>query len=298
MITTAQDWIGVPDGRLHAAIQFTVLGLGVAAALRFFQSSFFSSVTLVLIALIVLSGIFVTAAREWVHAILWSGLVVFGLVRPFVVEAYYIPSRSMENTLQVNDHLLVNKTAYYLDSPERWEIIVFRPPHEPDRKYIKRIVGMPGDTVVLNPDGITINGRHYDQPTLKTFDKGRIAREADHRLKFTPTGRNDRRKHKRTLQIPPPGKTVDLSRTTTFERRMYAHLLKGRTEAYVEWRGDTLYRNDKPVKTITVEERFYFVLGDHRTDSKDSRYWGFLPESSILGRSLLIYWPPSRIKLL
>jgi signal peptidase I len=102
------------------------------------------------------------AARELLDSALIALVVVFLLVRPYLFQAYYIPSASMHPTLRESDRLLVNKLVYHLHPPRRGDIVVFRPPEDrvADRKdYIKRIVGLPGETVEVVPERLLVDGR-------------------------------------------------------------------------------------------------------------------------------------------
>ncbi|MFB6347312.1 MAG: signal peptidase I [bacterium] len=97
--------------------------------------------------------------REILRIGLMAAVIVFGLIRPFMVQAFYIPSRSMENTLLINDHIFVNKFVYNLSDPQRWDIAVFEYPNQPDKDYIKRLVGLPGDTIAVKNHQLYVNGR-------------------------------------------------------------------------------------------------------------------------------------------
>jgi signal peptidase I len=181
-----------------------------------------------------------STAREYFESILVA-VVLALFVRTFVFQAFKIPTGSMKPNLLVGDHLLVNKfifapTASGIERAllpmrpiERGDIIVFKYPEEPERDFIKRVIGMPGDTVELQNQTILINGQALDEP--------------------------------------------------------YAHyLFPPAAEGQME--GD-LRRNYGPV---TVPDAQYFMMGDNRDDSQDSRFWGFLPQSYVKGRALFIYW--------
>jgi len=85
-------------------------------------------------------------------------------IRTFMFQPFKIPSESMVQTLMVGDHLLVNKMVYLLWPPERGDIIVFRPPHEPDKDFVKRVIGLPGETISMRGDTIYINGKAIEEP--------------------------------------------------------------------------------------------------------------------------------------
>jgi signal peptidase I len=181
-----------------------------------------------------------STAREYFESILVA-VVLALFVRTFVFQAFKIPTGSMKPNLLVGDHLLVNKfifaqTAFGLEGAllpmrpiERGDIVVFKYPEEPERDFIKRVIGLPGDTLELQNQTILINGQPLNEP--------------------------------------------------------YAHyLLPPAAEGQME--GD-LRRKYGPV---TVPDGHYFMMGDNRDDSQDSRFWDFLPQSYVKGRALFIYW--------
>jgi signal peptidase I len=172
--------------------------------------------------------------------------VAFGLayvVQAWVVKPYRIPTGSMEPTLDVGDRVLVNRLVYRFHGPHRGDIIVFHPPGHGDTAvngarteasvtYIKRVIGLPGETLQITRGIVTI---------------------------CKPAGQN-------------------------------CHALR---EPYT--RGAAKAPRYGP---FTVPKDDYFVMGDNRDDSLDSRYWGPLPRRNIIGEAFLIYWPPDRIGLL
>lgn len=185
------------------------------------------------------------------------GTVVIAIfVITFIVQAFQIPSPSMENTLLVGDYLLVNKLCYgkggiggYLmpyRRIQRGDIVVFHYPVTPAQHFVKRVIAIPGDRVKLVNKQVFVNGipikepfAHFSRPANDSF------RDDFPRLDVAP------------------GETP-------------------------EW-WLTLRRLVEDGQLI-VPEGHYFVMGDNRDDSYDSRYWGFVPRANIIGRPLLIYW--------
>jgi signal peptidase I len=163
-------------------------------------------------------------------------------VRTWVVQAFKIPTGSMENNLLIGDHLLVNKFVFGptggalehhvlpVREPRRGDVVVFKYPDEPDRDFIKRVIGLPGETLELRSKKVYINGQPLEES--------------------------------------------------------YVHFLEGARESQEITSFDVRERYG-PVK---VPDGQYFVMGDNRDNSQDSRYWGFLPRSYIKGRALMIYW--------
>jgi signal peptidase I len=159
------------------------------------------------------------------------------VIRTFGVQAFRIPSPSMEDTLLVGDHLFVSKFLYGAEipftggirlpgfrDPERGDVIVFRFPEDPSQDYIKRCVGVPGDTVEYRDKVLYVNGERQEEPYTKFADGDRISPNRDN---FGP---------------------------------------------------------------IEVPEGKYFMMGDNRDRSSDSRYWGFVDHTEIRGKAIFIYW--------
>lgn len=193
---------------------------------------------------------------DWLKSIVIA-LAIFLVLRTFVVEAFNIPTSSMENTLLVGDFLLVNKAVYgghipgtrlsfgAFRDPERGDVVVFHPPHEPETHYVKRLVGLPNDTLEMRDKGLYINGRPVPEP---------YARHVDDR-----------------------GDSVhpDMDWQSN-------HLIAAPPREYHPTRD-----NWGP---LVVPEGHFFMLGDNRDNSEDSRYWGFVSRDQIQGRPWLVYY--------
>ena len=180
-------------------------------------------------------------AREWVESIVIA-LILALVIRTLFVQAFKIPTGSMRTTLLEGDRILVNKLRYGpkvplmnrripgFTHPKRGDVVVFVYPEDPKRDFIKRLIGVGGETVEIRDGKILINGRTVEDSPI---------------------------------------------------RNIY-------------------YYNQSPYgatgKKVTVPEGFYFVLGDNSGSSRDSRFWGFVPEANIIGRAELIYWPPNRVR--
>ena len=182
-----------------------------------------------------------STVREYFESIVIAVILAL-FVRTWVVQAFKIPTGSMENNLLIGDHLLVNKFVFAptlgrverallpIRDIRRGDVIVFKFPDEPDRDFIKRVIGLPGETIEMKAKKIYINGQPLDEPYVHFLE---------------PVG--------------------DQQEVTSYDLR----------ENYS--------------KTV-VPPDFYFVMGDNRDNSQDSRYWGFLPRNYIKGRALMIYW--------
>jgi len=206
-------------------------------------------------------------------------LIVF-ILRSFLVEPFKIPSGSMLPTLLVGDFILVNKYTYGirlpivnvklldLNQPRRGEVMVFRYPKNPSVDYIKRVVGTPGDRIEYRDKRLTINGE-----AVKLAPAGEYNYVDPGALTFVPTQKFDETlgsgQHAILVQSGVP--SVQLSGVEAFP-----------------FRGNCAY-NDAGF-ACTVPDGHYFLMGDNRDSSSDSRYWGFVPEANIVGRAFLIWW--------
>jgi len=156
--------------------------------------------------------------REIIETIALT-LLIFITIR-FVIQSYHVDGMSMEPTLNSNEYVLVNKAVYLLQQPERGDVIVFHNPKDPSVDFIKRVIGIPGDTIQVYGTRIAVNGVTLKEPYISSS--------------ATPVTN--------TWKVP----------------------------------------LDK-----------YFVLGDNRPVSDDSRYWGCVPKDFIVGKAVAIYWPVS-----
>ncbi|HJT58465.1 MAG TPA: signal peptidase I [Ktedonobacteraceae bacterium] len=155
-------------------------------------------------------------AREIIETI---ALTVFiFLVIHFTVQNYLVDGISMQPSLQNGEYVLVNKVAYVFHAPERGDVIVFEWPVDTTKNLIKRIIGLPGDTLVITSTTVTVDGITLNEPYISA--------------PVNPQGE--------TVKVPP---------------------------------------ND------------YFVMGDNRPESDDSRDWGLLPRANIIGKAVMVYWP-------
>jgi signal peptidase I len=203
-----------------------------------------------------------TASRpraQWPSSLqsLLTTVVIAVFVIAFVVQAFQIPSESMENTLLIGDYLLVDKLRYggggawnYLmpyRPVHRGDIIVFRYPLNPSQHFVKRVVGVPGDRVRLINRQVYVNGT----PLRENYV-----------LHSSPVHDVFRDEFPR-LNLPVPG----------LDGAWWLQMKKLVEDS-----------------DLIVPEGSYFVLGDNRDESSDSRYWGFVPRENIIGRPLLIYW--------
>jgi signal peptidase I len=211
-------------------------------------------------------------------------LIVF-VLRSFLVEPFKIPSGSMLPTLLVGDFILVNKFTYGIrlpivnvklfdvDQPRRGEVMVFRYPENPSLDYIKRVVGVPGDRIEYRDKRLAINGQTVSMAPAGEYNY------VEGGLNFVSTQRfNEMLGHTRhAILIQPEIPSVHLSGVRAFPFR------------------DNCAYNDSGF-ACTVPPGHYFLMGDNRDSSSDSRYWGFVPEANIVGKAFLIWWNFDDIK--
>lgn len=175
---------------------------------------------------------------EYAEALV-TALILALIIRAYVVQAFKIPSGSMEPTLLVGDHILVNKFIYgtripltekrtlIFKKPHRGDIIVFKYPEDPERDFVKRVIAVEGDVIESMDKRIYINGELFEEPFVRHSDPNIKRNRNQPRDNFGP---------------------------------------------------------------IVVPKNKYFVMGDNRDHSYDSRYWGFVDINSIKGKSFILYW--------
>jgi signal peptidase I len=174
-------------------------------------------------------------------------------VRTFVAEPRFIPSSSMEPTLQIDDRLIIEKISFNFRKPVRGEIVIFNPPPSPvipdtSKVYIKRVIGLPGDRISIQSGKVYVNRKALIEPY--------IAEPPAYNL--------------------PPNDNLPKSDPRSECSRCF----------------DLLEVNqDGNLPSFTVPPGKYWVMGDNRNNSEDSHVWGFLPQENIVGRAYFRYWP-------
>lgn len=205
-------------------------------------------------------------------------LIVF-LLRSFLVEPFKIPSGSMIPTLLVGDYILVNKFTYGIripvlntkivevNAPQRGEVMVFRYPDNPSLDYIKRVVGTPGDVVSYRNKRLTVNGQLVPVETEQDYNylEGGLTYVSAKRFRESLGG------HSHSIIINLDAPPVQLAGVRAFPYR------------------DQCEYNEEGF-TCKVPPGHYFMMGDNRDSSSDSRYWGFVPDANIVGKAFLIWW--------
>ncbi|MDD5258680.1 MAG: signal peptidase I [bacterium] len=190
--------------------------------------------------------------REWLETIVIAMVLAF-FIRTYFIQAFKIPSGSMLETLQLGDHLFVNKFLYGTKVPftkkmiwkvrdvQRGDVVVFKYPVEPKKDFVKRAIGLPGDEVEIHNKIVFVNNVQLNEPYSQHKDSRIFPDNPD--IPVEVRSRDNLPKFK-----VPPGQ--------------------------------------------------YFMMGDNRDNSLDSRFWGLLPEENIRGKAWFIYWPLTRIRVI
>ncbi|HSD62752.1 MAG TPA: signal peptidase I [Ignavibacteriaceae bacterium] len=252
-----------------------------------------------------------TAFGKFIRAILIA-LVLALLVKSFFLDAFRIPTGSMENTLVVGDNILVNKVAFsfhtprYIpmtsisipsadifstSSPDRGDVIIFKFPYgagESNLNLVKRIVGLPGDTIQIIKQQVYVNGLENNYPQYAKLDRiNKMPSGAPERGIF-PADSNWNKDNYGPMVVPRKGELVELNAKNAVLWKSLIDRELGKNTLSVE--GTVVTIEGKPVHGYTLTKDYYFVLGDNRENSMDSRYWGFVPEDTIIGKAFMIYW--------
>jgi signal peptidase I len=207
-------------------------------------------------------------------------LAVF-LLRSFLVEPFKIPSGSMIPTLLVGDFILVNKYTYGvrlpvinkkivdLNTPQRGDVVVFRYPPDPSLDYIKRVIGLPGDKVVYRNKKLAINGQEVVQKKAEDY----LDRD---RLFYTPRFMETlgSAEHHILVEAESPSFAQQIVRFPYSEKCNY---------------------NSEGV-SCEVPAGHYFMMGDNRDNSQDSRFWGFVPDENLVGKAFFVWFNFSDLK--
>jgi len=247
--------------------------------------------------------------------ILFYALMIAVVLKVFLVEAYGIPTPSMENTLLVGDYLFVNKFVYGITSPRtipltgiriphvkvfpgyssltRGDVVVFEFPggnsavEQPSViNYVKRCIGLPRDTVEIAGKHVLVNGARLGDPETVVFDSYQLRKnEVEHGI--FPKGLPFNKDWWGPIVVPYDGMKIHLTLDNIDQWRLFiereGHTLRFTIDGFIEIDG-------KIGTEYTIENDYFFVMGDNRDRSEDSRYWGFVPEQNIIGKAMLVYW--------
>ncbi|MEK7251591.1 MAG: signal peptidase I [Bacteroidota bacterium] len=253
--------------------------------------------------------------RDYVQVLVVTVLVALFL-KTFVIAAYRIPSASMENTLRPGDFLLVNKFIYgaqtprslpfsrievpqirlpALRTPRRGDLIVFElPPYAryqidnaASDTYVKRCIALPGDTLSIVNRNVFVNGEELASPQFGRTSKRRLYPQGFGDSRIFPKGSTFNEDNYGPLAIPKQGDKVKLDAKSFLGLKdLIEH--EGHS-AKLNPEGNVLVDGVK-ADVYEVKQNYYFMMGDNRDNSLDSRFWGFVPEDLIIGKVMVIYW--------
>ena len=238
------------------------------------------------------------------------------LIKSFLIETSRVPTGSMEKTIMVGDFLFVNKFIYgsssprnipftdialpyfqlpAISEPDHGNIVVFEYPGDRDElqpivisNYVKRCIGLPGDTIEIVDKVVFVNGKEAPIPPNIQYLKPRPMMEGIPNQYLYPKNSGWNEDNYGPYIIPKKGDVIKLTvdnvewYRTLINRELGAELVS-------TYRGKVTI-DGKRVDTYTIKKDYYFMMGDNRDDSADSRFWGVVPRDKIIGEALMIYW--------
>ncbi|RMG24748.1 MAG: signal peptidase I [Armatimonadetes bacterium] len=208
--------------------------------------------------------------HDMTDALVYASILVFLLLRPYVLQTFRIPSESMVPTLKVGDWIIVNKFAYRLGDPQFGDIVVFKPPkralyswQDPNQDFVKRLIGMPGDVIEIRDSVLYRNGKQVDEPYRNEQNIG------DFKL------------------VKYHGELVPLVRFGTGGIP--------RDSLYVDKVNPQDVEAVWELPSEPIPDGFYLMMGDNRNWSADGRVWGLVPRRQIVGKAWFRVFPFSRL---
>ena len=237
------------------------------------------------------------------------------ILKAFILDAFQIPTGSMKNTLLEGDFLLVNKSAYSISTPHQIpflgkrlsrtelistgkpefnDVVAFEIPadyYDPDSEeysiLIKRIIGQPGDTIEIKDQILYINHKKYRTPSYIKINLNETPIENINKELF-PYNNKWSLENYGPIIVPKKGMKVELNPKSILQWQNAINTDHGKKVISVE--GTVVNINNTAIREYTFEKDYYFVLGDNRKNSIDSRYFGYIPEEWIIGKAFMIYW--------
>ena len=211
-------------------------------------------------------------ARDLFETIVITAIIAL-FTTTFVVQAFKIPTGSMESNLLIGDHLLVNKFVFGqsgiftkilpYSEPKRGDVIVFKYPEQPEVAYVKRLIGLPGDKIEVKGRTVYVNDLPLDEKYTQFINPGSI------------------HEHYGPAYIPKEGDQIEVMESAV---KVNGNILNEEVvKAYPD-------RNNSYDEAFYVPQDQYFAMGDNRDNSMDSRIWGSVPRDYFLGKALVIYW--------
>ncbi len=243
-------------------------------------------------------------------------VVIFVFITSAFIEGSIVPTPSMENTILTGDRLFINKFIFGASTPRnipftnielpyvqlpavrepvRNEIIVFRFPGEQNQLaddaveyWVKRCVALPGDTLEIRNKVIYVNGKQSPIPPNINYMNREIREKGVKNNQVFPNGMNWNEDNYGPIIIPKKGDVVELNIKNIELWRTLINREIGKVAVKVN--GNRLENDGKDFHKYTVKEDYYFMVGDNRDNSLDSRFWGFVPRENIVGTPMIIFW--------
>ena len=236
------------------------------------------------------------------------------LINSFVMAAFEVPTGSMEDTVKIGDRLFVNKFVYGGSTPytlpltsiriphfrlpglrdiQRGDVIVFDWPGGRDQAekptqiwYLKRCIGLPGDTVRIDQRIVYVNGHRTEAPRYGKFLNPEPAPDKFSNTRIFPRGSGFNEDHYGPIVVPQKGMKVSLDAENLDAWEVFI-----RREGHsVDRLGNDIRIDGRIAKYYTVERDYIFAMGDNRDDSLDSRFWGFVPVEDVVGTPMIVFW--------
>lgn len=192
----------------------------------------------------------------------------------------------MEKTLYPRDRILVSKFLFSVCSVEQGDIIVFKSPQTPERDFIKRCVGLRGDVVEVRDKVLYVNGRPFSDPPGVTFRDAPVCSSG-----FRPGNRDNMG----PFTVPGKGTVIQLNEENI---ALYGDVIEYEGHVLTSDNGGAVHIDGRPVVSYTFAMDHFFMMGDNRDNSQDSRFWKSLPDAYVKGKAIAIYWPLLRMSLI
>ncbi|MEW6701232.1 MAG: signal peptidase I [Bacteroidota bacterium] len=252
---------------------------------------------------------------EFWKNLLFAAVAAF-LIKTFLIETSRVPTGSMEKTIWIGDFLFVNKFIYGSSSPrnvpftnislpyfqmfsirepERGDIVVFEYPGDRDElipleinNYVKRCIGVPGDTIEIVDKVVFVNGKEAYRPPQIQYINNYVTPKGIVNPRIFPKGSSFNEDNYGPIVIPKKGDTINLTLDNVEQWRTIIDREFGKRVITVD--GNQIMIEGKPVKSYSLKQDYFFMMGDNRDDSADSRFWGFVPRDKVVGQALMIYW--------
>jgi len=247
------------------------------------------------------------------------------LIKTFLIETSRVPTGSMETTIKVGDFLFVNKFIYGSSSPrtipftnivlpyfqlpairepERGDIVVFEYPGDRDMlynydrndpaknilvvNYVKRCIGVPGDTISIKEKVVFVNGKEGKRPANIQYMNNYVTPAGMPNPNIFPKDAPFNEDNYGPVLVPKKGQVIKLTAENVEVWRTLIDREFGKNVVTVE--GDKVLIDGKASDSYTIQKDYYFMVGDNRDDSADSRFWGFVSRDQVVGQAFMIYW--------